>query len=299
MKRTGNKNLKIVAATMMTIFSLFTCFSATFAWFLASRKINQENDSFEITARFGRFKSITFHELSSKAVRDSYYDSTFNFNKTPSGTLTYNWPTHTVTKSGNTTIALDGYDYLDHEQPLLLILELDKEYSSTNDSPVIVDLEVDATAPQVFIGERDADQTNAYELDDADVIFDTGTVVRDEVSIDVNYYGLSNAVKFHTIEYSASAFSTAFDGESVYSFTHLDNEKSFVSIANSNDASTYTNHITPLIETTGDVKYIAIIIDYYSDAIEYIYSTFFGDPVLENDYDGFLYFKCDWSMEVI
>ena len=35
-----NKGLKIIAATIMTIFNLFTCFSAAFAWFVGMNALN-------------------------------------------------------------------------------------------------------------------------------------------------------------------------------------------------------------------------------------------------------------------
>ena len=47
-KRKNNKNLKIIAATLVTIFSLFVCFAGTFAWFNVQRYANNGTSGFEV-----------------------------------------------------------------------------------------------------------------------------------------------------------------------------------------------------------------------------------------------------------
>ena len=46
--------------------------------------------------------------------------------------------------------------------------------------------------------------------------------------------------------------------------------------------------------TTGDVLYIAIVVDYYHYALEYVYNTFIGNTTLEDR----IYFECDWNMVI-
>ena len=90
-------------------------------------------------------------------------------------------------------------------------------------------------------------------------------------------------------------------GSPYYSFTGLSSAESFVTLGVGQDGqeeSSFDGLIDPVYQTVGDTKYIAVIIDYYSDAIEYIYSSFLGDPILES-YDSILHFICDWTMEVL
>lgn len=296
MKTIGKKNLKIIAATSMAIFSLLATFTASFAWFVSRIEEGDDIDDFVVRTTSGKFKSLTFHTLNSKSMHDTYEESTFSFNKEALGTISYDWTTTSFSYSGNTNPALDGYDYLDREQPILMMIELVEEYDSANGDVVDISLITDLNN-QVFIGERDeTDSTPLYDLLDTTYIVDTGTVVRDEQEVSVNYYGLSNAVQFYPIQLSQNDYTTLNSGD-YYTFTNLSNVKSFVSITNSDDSSSFSNTVN-IIQTSGKVKYIAIIMDYYSDAIEYIYSTFLGDSTLEGTYEGFLYFKCDWKMEV-
>ena len=46
------------------------------------------------------------------------------------------------------------------------------------------------------------------------------------------------------------------------------------------------------------IKHIALVIDYYADAIEFIYSTYLGNRTLENYFNGILNFTCDWTMVI-
>lgn len=270
----------------MAIFSLLSAFSASFAWFTAMRKNTESTDNFEIKSAAGKLKKVTFHQMTDKYIGDSYEESTFSFDKDPVGTLTYNWDTKAFVPTGTTAVKLENYDYLDHEQPLLMLIELNEEY----DDSIVITLNTDSDE-QSFIGARNSDQTAAHELDDESLFIKT---------VDGKpYFGLSSAVKFHTIQYSEDDFEDAFGESDVYEYTNLNNQKSFVTVNNVDDSSSFSTTISPLIQTSGAVKYIAVVIDYYSDAIEYIYSTFLGDTTLEDDYDSFLYFVCDWSMEVL
>ncbi len=295
-KKTGSKNLKIIAATSMTIFSLFVAFSGAFAWFVSARQLASGADTFEVSDIAGRFNKITFHELDSKTVGNTYEASTFKFNKTAVGTLTYDWSSRSFKEEGKVSVTLDNYDYLDHEKPLMMLIELKDEYDATD--PISIKLETESLT-QTFMGARDASSNPVKAINDASLIIDTGTITRDGKSVDVNYYGLSNVTKFHTVEFSKDEYDDTFNAGSTYDFTGLNNQKSFVSIDNANETSSFSTDVAPLIKTTDKVKYIAIVVDYYSDAVEYIYSTYLGDTTLEDTYDSYLYFKCDWYMEVL
>ena len=72
----------------------------------------------------------------------------------------------------------------------------------------------------------------------------------------------------------------------------------FVDVDNEAESTSFKNEAVWADFTSGTVKYVAVVIDYYVDAIEYIYSTFLGDYTLEISYDYLIYFMCDWSLEV-
>ena len=57
----GSKNLKIIAATSMAIFSLLTTFTAAFAWFTSLHELNNEYEDFDVYSLDGAFNHVTFH----------------------------------------------------------------------------------------------------------------------------------------------------------------------------------------------------------------------------------------------
>ena len=73
-------------------------------------------------------------------------------------------------------------------------------------------------------------------------------------------------------------------------FTYIDNDTDEVSF--NQEPSIYKS------EANTTVRYISIVIDYYSDALDYIYSTYLGNDTLENDFLGQLFFLCDWELEI-
>lgn len=101
MKRAGNKSIKIVAATAVTIFSLLSLFSGVFAWFVAAAKQNTSQDHFQVTTLKVDIDSIGLYK--------------FEYGKTTVGTIDivdYLTPeTGTVEKYGyNETEGTFGYE---------------------------------------------------------------------------------------------------------------------------------------------------------------------------------------------
>ena len=297
--------LKVLAATSVTIFTLLSVFTSTAAWFDSRRSLDNGGDKFEVQSLSGRLSSITFHHLSSKGRDNETGDLlSFTFNPTPVGTLTYDWnsdsASYVPTAQGDTRIELDTYDPLDKEKPLLLMFHLDQAYQTTGPS-IYIDAMTNAPG---FLGERDG-ATPAYELDDPDTIIATETHTIDEQEVKVNFYWLSSVVQFYNVIFpddDSLSYTYALDSDyaEAQSIPYLaKNQQRFVSVNNSTEVSSFNSRTTMFSSKNGDtINTIGLVIDYFPDAIEFIYSTFLGDPILETDYDGFLHFLCDWSMEV-
>ena len=119
MKLFGNKNLKIMAATMMTIFSLASVFMGTFAWFLANRNINSDFDDFQSEETISAIKNISFHEYYFRSD-DGYY----GFNPIPYSYLTYNESTKRYQSSNPSPLELGEYSLDDQHHPALILCEI-------------------------------------------------------------------------------------------------------------------------------------------------------------------------------
>lgn len=279
----------------MCIFTLFSVFSASIAWFQTLVQTDGSTDSLHVKNATGKFKQMTFHTLASNGKTISTVESqcSFKFNKASVGTISYDWDTKQYSTSGTTTVALSPYETLDRYQPMLLLIELQKEYSDLTDGDLLVSATVNEVEGKGFIGERNQ-TTNApeYDLSDSNIY---------ERKNNINYYWLSSVVRFFSKSFTSSAFET-FSGAATYDFTlgNMDNQAHFVDIDNSDETSEFNENISiyssPANSTT---KYIAVIVDYFPDAVEFIYSTFLGDATLESaEYDYELNYSCDWKMEV-
>ena len=288
-----NNKLRIVAATSVTIFSLAVAFTGAFAWYSLNKAVNGKGEENSVTNVTGKLKSITFHRLESKVTDPSTGIATsFSFYKNASGTITYNWSNYTGTyvpaTSGDTRIQLQNYTPIDQEHPVLLLFEFNQEYDTSVDN-----ISINATSRTGdFLGARDAEHDNVPVYDLATDIYKI---------IDGNpYYGLSSIAYFYKKAMSQTAYNT-FNGGTVYTLTksELTVANRFTTVDNEAETSSFQIQITIDKETNGGVKYIALVIDYYIDAIEFIYSTYLGDSTLESAaYDYTLNFICDWNMEV-
>lgn len=121
MKRTGNKNLKIAAATMMTVFSLFACFSGAFAWFLANKSVDNGSDDFEITDLGTEIAHISIHEFYGTSTESG--DKYFGFNAVPTSWIDFSDHDHPETV-GEATIRLGTYSLEYPHHPVLLLFDV-------------------------------------------------------------------------------------------------------------------------------------------------------------------------------
>ncbi len=332
MKRTGNKNLKIIAATSMAIFTLMTTFSAAFAWFLSYRKEDSAANEFKIKTTKGSLQSITFHHLVSGGKEmtteenGESYPSKYTFDKTPVGTINYNWSSDSqsmsFTTQGDTNITLDTYTTLDQEHPLLLMINYAYESKTeagerTISAQSIVDH---------YLGERSNGNPvcnlsgSAYNSGQQDA---NAMIIKKETvqSTTKTFFPLSSAVKFMFAELADTASERSqsdpldegelsiddISTENTYVFnlskmeseSQLKSGTNFVTVNDTTEESRFTKNTNIYSSPAGKhIKSIALVIDYYSDAIEFIYSTYLGNNTLEYDYSGILNFACDWTMVV-
>lgn len=338
MKKAGNKNLKIIAATSMAIFSLMASFSAAFAWFTAMRHVEEESESFNVNTTDGSLTSITFHRLIPNGKTMVTEDgvsrpSKYEFDKTPVGRIDYNWRSDTqtmeYTQVGDTKIELDTYTPLDQEHPLMLMINFEEEITTDANERLI-----SATSTvSHYLGERDSGDPvcrldgSIYSSGQADA---NEMILRQEAVIDPvthqqavnslgqpiykNWFPLSSAAKFAYAELSETGTSYSgqlsiddietantyeFDLTGVEETSELKSGTNFVTIDDETEYTPFSNNINIYSSAAGrHIKHIALVVDYYEDAIEYIYSTYLGNRVLEEDFDGFLNFTCDWTMVI-
>ena len=289
--------LKIAAATSVALFSLLAVFTSTVAWFESVTGVNNSSNQMEVKAINGRLESITFHELTSKVVDDVTGNANaFTFDSEPIGTITYDWDTDTADFDGDTSVALDTYDPLNREKPLLMMFHLDQAYTASGSNIYING----STNSEGFLGEREDDARPTYDLTTAPAIIKTQTINQKTIY----YYWMTSVIRFYNLAFASDesltyqyALNSAY--ASANSLPLLNSSERFVEVDNEDETSSFESRPTLFSSTNGQtIKNIGLVIDYYPDAIEYIYSTFIGDITLESTYEGILHFWCDWSLEV-
>lgn len=317
MKKIGRNNLKIVAATAMTIFSLFAAAAGAYAWFTTHLQENSQMEEMEIAVSDGRLKNIYFHQYQSKTTDSvTQKPTSFTFESAYSGKISYDWVTHTATYSGASRIQMQDYSPLDSSQPILMVFELNDTYEIGDES----DLQINAsTDVEGFLGARDANNAPQYDLKTTGVYYSRANQ-EDPTKTDY-FYALSSVVHFYCNDSASELYNKSGDENTTlinttYSVSNLQNRDAsiaakeldpdadvpdlcFTSVNNANDVTTFNQ--TPSIykaAPNSTVKYISVIVDYYSDAMEYIYSTYLGNDTLETEFESHLEFLCDWGLEI-
>ena len=299
------KNLKIAAATGMAVFSLISVFVATYAWFTALPNVEGNGISIMVSQdKTGRLGYVEIHEcLSTETIGGQ---KTYLFDENPYTTLTYNWADGTTSVTGNTgNFPLGDYSPLLSDHPLLMVFAMLYPYTSVAEGDMYIKGATDVSG---FLGSTNDNGDPLYTLGDQ-----TATVFRKrDTSSSTDYYALSSVVNFRCADfdqdgYDALFVETADSTEQNPKHTinigtnSLDKPKSFVDLNGEHGKPQFTKKPTlySSLGTGKTVQYIALVVNYDSDAISAIYTTYLGDTTLYGaEYGGTLHFTCDWSLEV-
>ena len=291
-KKVTNKfTLKIAAATMLTIFSLFAFFMSTIAWFTAKKIANNQADTIALKNEQGKISCIEFYQVAENPnLADDELDIygrdlgiRYHFSTTPVGKITANWETRQITPSGATNISLGTYSPLyGNKQPVMIRVTLiddkilaNEEYKITGET----DQTTFVAAASAIAGYDEENDTNY-----------------NPATASLGHYKnpLSSVISWSSKAYTKTEFDNEFTDSDEYVFdksTLAANEDSFVNLSN--------NTLTPSKEmysgscTTGSMKYITFVFYYNEDSLAYIYNAYLGQRVLE--YETLLFY-CDWKM---
>ena len=293
-KRIANKKMtKIIAATSMTIFSLFAMVMGTFAWFSTVKEVSNSGANINVLVK-GKFLKISYHQYVGVPTA-----AAASFNKTAFASLEYNWTTHSFDTHSDFTFTMNQYDPMSKNKPVLVLIELTGDIVTSTQGSVYVKA---LTETAGFLGAKDDTKHQpVYKLDGTSPNLKIKSAVVDAQTVD--YYPLSSVIKFRSQAFSDSQFTTRFKNSSTYDITiddtaePVDHNFTFVDV-NADVSRFYQSSEIYDSGTNTTVKYIAIVVDYNDAAIEYIYSTYLGDPTLENSYDYILNFLCDWKWEI-
>ena len=290
-------NMKIAAATSVVIFTLLVSFMGVYAWFTSTRLVDTTGDDFKVL-QYGKFSQLTFYPLDS-IDRDGEEGAPtdYHFSTDDTGSIIYNWNTNSYSKTGNTDVTLSQYSPFNRNHPYLAIIELNDEYNTTTDD-IAISLTTDTIG---FLGEIE-NKKNKYALG-------VDSPLKITIKDGKVYYPLSSVAEFAYKTFSSDEYEAwIIDEETEENKDTFDlaindlsktAEYKFVTPVNTQQTSSFDNDITIYSSTAGKtVKYIAIVIDYYFDAIDSIYSTFLGDTVLEAD-EYVLRFQCDWEWNIL
>ena len=312
------KNLKIAAATGMTLFSLVAVFTATIAWFVALKRVTATGIHVIASQESGRLNKVEIYEYV-ETLQKPVYDDDGNLVVVNGETVTA--PNYSFKDEPSATIfgdvltskdlVMKDYNMLSTDHPLLILFTLESGFVSH----VAGDMYVKGTtSADGFLGAIDSNGKPIYKLgdlgpdDDPEVVKTlkngTKSVTVNGTTKTVDTYPLSSAVNFKCAQFSSSAYTTLISrstNERIdLPIDSISLRQSFVNFASSGAGITFKKDPT-IFSSLGDGKSIycvAMVVNYDGNAISAIYSTYLGNTTLEDTYGGELYFTCDWSLEV-
>ena len=285
----NKKTTKIVAATGMTIFSLLSVFSATIAWFVASKDVGSNGQQISVEPASGYFYKLSIHNA--LIVSDSQY----RFDTNPWGTVQIeNWHSRRlITNFSSDSCFMGSYDYLEKIHPVLFLFQFGDDsvenYTATTENPIFVKA---TTETNYYIGDNAAGRT-LYPTDEIDVSQGHFNPLSSVIKYSSKVFASTSALNQIKAEDSVTLGNVTYD---TYDFTpnQLSGTGSFVEFNNQDSYTSFEQEQVIYSTTSATVKYVAVVFDYYELAMDTIYGVFLGDEVLTDT----LSFTCDWTLVV-
>ena len=256
-----SKKLEKVCILSVSIFSLIAVFSATSAWFASIRKVDTNGGGFISTAEPSVIDSLEIHP---EGKDDNGNTTSYSYQDT--ATSTYTASSKTWSGVTDDKFQLGTYSSLSPNHSTLLLIKLKDNASNAS---------LKLTTTKAFT--------------DSLVGIDTNNKPTTEIASKGN--PLSSILRFSYFEYEDKP--TSFD----YTSTTL-TKKGFYELPTTGFVTEdkYTKSISFSDSIASTTQYIVIIMEYYDEGIQYIYSMNLGSTVLEDESD--IKYTCDWKIEL-
>ena len=303
MNKKRKNNLKIIAATSMVIFTLFSAFTAAYAWFTSVRARVINNDDFNVQAHPGIIKRIK--------VFNQVANVPYVFKSTPAKIYDVNDEDVTLNTS-NEDITIRSYASLDEypDATLLYLFELDATSASSDDEYFI---KMKTETPDSSASGANGTNGSLVYRDNAGypihpVVFDVtpekkAQMQQEDPNLDDSYFGLNSMSS--VISFSAKTFETLtpsnnqYDLRSDYSSVTAVN---FVN-ANNNQGETTFSYTSSSLDAyrravgSNDTvpNYVGVVCHYNAASLQYIININLGNPA--SDYEE-IRFTVDWYFEI-
>ena len=288
LQKKGKKNIKIIGATSIALFSLVSVFTATIAWFALNHEVDSNGLKIKATINGPAFSSVQVHLLDKNKTSTEYV---LRFDSNPAvifdeeGTIV----------SGNGNVKILDYGDLNQTTPVLLLFKLGVDDTNSSSAPLGVKeselLLTATTSYETAINQVTEANKDSFPLSHAiyfrsgtftNDVFDYDVVVKDDPTLNSDVVGLTQETKFVNINSAnvSSPLSLPSSSINVYKGT-----------------------------STTIVKYLAVVMDYYVPAVEALMSANLGNThisspyVNESTHEGSripnrIGFVCDWIMEL-
>ena len=292
-KKVLRSPLKLLAATSVAIFSLLAVFTSTAAWFDSSKSLGNNAGQMEVNVA-GPLERIDVYRAETANVDRYVFSSTpiqqikvsdwtggdaeFEYkNSGDSAYHSYDDSKDAVTM--NPSVLVDGewfedpFSPLSPYHPLMMVFTYREEINASEER-----VKIFAETDHSFIEDAVAPAPSGEALT-GEGIKSSGNPLSSFIRTYSKGYAAVTNIPF---TYTAQALKDNSMQKS--SFVTIQEEQTPV----------FDNEPTIFSTQTGNVKKVAVIFEYYIDAVEYVYSNNIGNPIIDN----VIYATCDWRLYV-